>query len=451
MTSLTFYGGVDEIGGNKILLHDGGTRLFFDFGISYGRRKLFYEEYLNPRANAGLRDMLEMGLLPPLRGIYRDDLLEPDQWKAFSDRPGYEEMEVHGILLSHAHFDHSGYISFLNESIPVSTSLVTAVISKAIQDSAKSDFEKEVCFTLRREYVCNLYQSVKNSPAKHRPFLVFSGGEIPQKTREFWEDIPGKRGLDCCPLKPAGKIGNLPVRQFPVDHSIYGASAYAVETEAGWICYSGDLRFHGGAADYTRTFAEKAAALKPRVLICEGTRITDKNRVTEDEVYLNALDAVKRASGLVLADFGARNIERLLIFHRIAGETSRQLVVMPRDAYLLDKLSPVMDAVPTLEDSKDLLIYTDPKARLDTWEREIRGRLSSRLIGAETIRKNQGNYILCFSFWDLNDLVDLAPDNGVYIDSSSEVFDEEGGIDMKRLHSWADHFHLKKVGLPVPT
>ncbi|GAF95596.1 unnamed protein product, partial [marine sediment metagenome] len=32
MTSLTFYGGVDEIGGNKILLEDQDTRIFLDFG-----------------------------------------------------------------------------------------------------------------------------------------------------------------------------------------------------------------------------------------------------------------------------------------------------------------------------------------------------------------------------------------------------------------------------------
>lgn len=32
MTPLTFYGGVNEIGGNKILLDDNGTRIFLDFG-----------------------------------------------------------------------------------------------------------------------------------------------------------------------------------------------------------------------------------------------------------------------------------------------------------------------------------------------------------------------------------------------------------------------------------
>ena len=35
MTSLTFYGGVGEIGGNKILLEDGTKSLLLDFGLSY--------------------------------------------------------------------------------------------------------------------------------------------------------------------------------------------------------------------------------------------------------------------------------------------------------------------------------------------------------------------------------------------------------------------------------
>ena len=34
--SLTFYGGVNEIGGNKILIEGDKTRLFLDFGMSFG-------------------------------------------------------------------------------------------------------------------------------------------------------------------------------------------------------------------------------------------------------------------------------------------------------------------------------------------------------------------------------------------------------------------------------
>jgi mRNA degradation ribonuclease J1/J2 len=38
LTSLTFYGGVNEIGGNKILLEDKDTRVFLDFSKGFSRR-----------------------------------------------------------------------------------------------------------------------------------------------------------------------------------------------------------------------------------------------------------------------------------------------------------------------------------------------------------------------------------------------------------------------------
>lgn len=75
MVSLTFYGGVNEIGGNKILLEDKDTKVFLDFGKGFGRRSSFFEEYLNPRTANGIVDFLTMGLLPDISGAYRDDLL----------------------------------------------------------------------------------------------------------------------------------------------------------------------------------------------------------------------------------------------------------------------------------------------------------------------------------------------------------------------------------------
>lgn len=56
--SLTCYGGVDEIGGNKIIVRDGDTRFSFDFGTSFKRRYDYFEEYLKPRPGVGLRDIV---------------------------------------------------------------------------------------------------------------------------------------------------------------------------------------------------------------------------------------------------------------------------------------------------------------------------------------------------------------------------------------------------------
>ena len=45
MTKLTFYGAVNEIGGNKILLEDNGTKLFLDFGMSLARLTSIFQSF----------------------------------------------------------------------------------------------------------------------------------------------------------------------------------------------------------------------------------------------------------------------------------------------------------------------------------------------------------------------------------------------------------------------
>ena len=46
MTSFTFYGGVNEIGGNKILLEDQDTRLFLDFGMSFSLADQYFDRLI---------------------------------------------------------------------------------------------------------------------------------------------------------------------------------------------------------------------------------------------------------------------------------------------------------------------------------------------------------------------------------------------------------------------
>jgi ribonuclease J len=54
MVKLTFYGGVNQIGGNKILLEDRKTRVFFDFGQSFTFGADYFMGWLAPRAGNGL-------------------------------------------------------------------------------------------------------------------------------------------------------------------------------------------------------------------------------------------------------------------------------------------------------------------------------------------------------------------------------------------------------------
>jgi ribonuclease J len=469
MTTITVYGGARSIGGNKVLLEDRDTRLFFDFGTSFKVREQYFEEYLKPRPGAGLLDLLEMQytnekgiyfgpLLPRLEGIYRRDLIPPGGvWERYREHPGYAAIDhVDAVLVSHAHIDHTGYISFLREDIPIYSTAMTAFIAKSMQDSGLPELEKEVCYFAPREVdpVDGLIKGSdwRKNPYVLRPFVLVDG--LSEEAKAFWKQKPGTgRNLSCCETDAeCDCVNGLQVRHYSVDHSVYGACAWAVETSAGWVVYTGDLRLHGARGDMTRRFIAEAKALRPRVLICEGTRAGaargQDEQIGEDEVRANVLEEVRTTEGLVVADFGPRNVERLCTFLDVARETNRKLVILAKDAFLLDKMRLASDEVPTMADTPELLIYRDLKAAPQHWELTLRDNHKDRLVTGPDIKASGGDFIVCFSFWDVKNLIDMEPRGGKYVYSSSESYSEEQDIDFRRLHNWLRHFGMEGKGLP---
>ena len=65
---LTFYGGVNEIGGNKILIQEKDTNIFLDFGVSYKKSNEYFEFPLLQPSN--IDDLLKTRLIPDLGGLY---------------------------------------------------------------------------------------------------------------------------------------------------------------------------------------------------------------------------------------------------------------------------------------------------------------------------------------------------------------------------------------------
>ena len=466
MVKLTFYGGINEIGGNKILLEDGERRLFLDFGFPYKKHKLFYEEYLKPRSGVGLLDPLAMGLLPPLEGLYRSDLVTPTLWQQFRNAPLYCELaRIDGVLLSHAHLDHSGYISFLRENIPVYTTAVTAFITKAIQDSGRLGFDQQVCYfspttherpTGWRQVAC----LTGNTSKQQRQFCLadvkpeaLSPESIEFWNWGFWEKTARQKELVSRPLASYDDC-SFNLRCFPVDHSIPGACAWGIETSSGWIIYSGDLRLHGKRSEPTKRFIEQASRLRPRALILEGTSVLRETNVAEHEVYENGLRAITGSDKLVIADFSPRDIDRLLTFLQIARDTGRKLTILPKDAYLLKTMSLLEAEIPDIARDDNLAIYQDTIASKfpPLWLRNICQEYDSKIVLAEDINAAQNEFILCFSFFDLNELPSLCPEPGsLYVYSCSEPHDEEQEIDFYRLHQWLKHFEIKGFGVHVKT
>jgi ribonuclease J len=457
MIKLTFYGGVGEIGGNKVLLEDDEGKLFLDFGYPYKKYRDFYEEYLKPRPGAGLLDLLVMGLLPHLEGIYRTDLDTENLWQQFRRAGHYRKLEdIDGVLLTHAHLDHSGHISFLKEDIPVYATATTAFITKAIQDSGKADFDQQVGYFTPRVEEClqgwrqGAYVASSSGDCQRR-FCVADKLELSEEAERFWGKATRQKKLASQPLEDIDKC-SFNLHCFPVDHSIPGACSWGIETSSGWVIYSGDLRLHGKRGKLTESFIEEAAQLHPRALILEGTNVDKKANVSEQEVYENGFKAIDGARDLVIADFPARDVDRLLTFLQIARDTKRKLTILPKDAYLLKTMRLLEPEIPDIAKEDTIAIYQETTASKSPaqWLKKTYEEYSSKVVLAKDVASKQGDFILCFSFWDLNELPSIQPRPGsLYVFSSSEPHNEEQEMDFWRLHHWLERFQLRAFGLPV--
>jgi len=457
---LTGYGGVAEIGGSKILLEDGETRLFFDFGTSFGRQKQFFNEFLRPRVARGLLDLLALGLIPPLEGLYRSDLITPDLWARFRTHPHYRDLHrgedrpaVDAVLVSHAHLDHHGDSSYLDAAIPIHSSRATALISRAMQVTGGSSFEREITWiSLRAPGESGELRSTREGSLRARRYFLLEGEFSPQ-AQAFWQTNPtSRKSWDAQPgCASPGSIQGLAFRWWRVDHSILGAVGFAVETSNGWIGYTGDLRFHGQYGADSWRFAQELAALQPLALLCEGTHLHAETPLSESQVVQNALPLIRQNAGkLIVADFAPRNIERLFSFLELAEQSRRALVVQPKDIYMLQAIHLAdPQGFPQPACLPNLLLYADPKAAPKPWEVELRQAWNDRTVHPAQVARSPGDFLLAWSLWDLNDLVDLEGIcDGLYLYSNSKAYDEEQAADLERLRNWVHWMGLTLHGDP---
>ncbi len=285
MVSLTFFGGIDEIGGNKILIEDKKTRIFLDFGQSFSLLDEYFvpEAYLAPRGRFGLRDFFAFGLVPKLKGLYNKGAIEKTDLE-------FAEAEFDGVIISHAHYDHVAHLEYLHKDIPIYLGEATKLIMDSTQTTAKNKFFNE---------------------------------ESKLSTFRTGKDF---------------KVGDFNVHPVHVDHSVPGAYGFIIETSEGNIAYSGDLRKHGPRADMTEDFIRKAAEYDPKALIIEGTRVAGKeNRKNHTEPFVQEESGkvARSTKGLILAMRYPKDIDRFRTFYSIAKESGKELIISMKTAHLL--------------------------------------------------------------------------------------------------------------------
>ncbi len=384
--TLTFLGGVREIGGNKVVVQDGPDRLLFDFGPSFSPQlEQYYVEYLKPRSTSPAKDLLEFGLLPRLEGLYSREALADAglAWKA---------PEFHAVFVSHAHADHAGYLELIDPSIPVYLGSGTRELLRAIETS---------------------------TPMRYGDHA--------------WRVLDDRRPV---------RVGRVEVVPYPVDHSVPFAYGFLVRTSEGTVVYTGDFRHHGPRAVDTHAFFRAAAEERPEALVIEGTRAGPDSRrnLSEEGVRREVDRLLERHRSLTLACTYPRDVDRLSTLYSAARAAERTLLVSPRTAHLLVSVAPLLPpgTVPVPGTAADLKVYGRKRKRTYLWERPF----LEEALSSEEVRAHGRNYLLSLDLVHFPELIDLRPPKGSpFIHSMSEPFSEDD-INDRVMHNWLDHFGL---------
>ena len=434
MLSITGFGGVNEIGGNKFLIEDEKSRIFLDFGLSFSTANKFLDEFLLPRKFNGLLDYQELGLLPKIKGIYRTDF----QKHTNPDLPS-ESLEFDALFLTHAHADHASYVHFLRPDLPIYGSFETFSILKSIEDCGVTGNLDLVTFT-------NSFNAGKTKEGKYKRLDSRDPGILID--RDIRKISPTK----------SVSIGDFQIESIPVNHSLLGALAYLIKTPKGDIAFSGDIRLHGKGGDLTWNFAKKCRGVK--YLMIEGTRITNPLIKSELDVQNEISSHIRDTKGLVIANWPSRDTDRLWSFFNASVENNRKLVISSKQAYLLSQLKLCGSDVPDISDSNirifiqrrswGLLGSNAPTDQIERdyafvkWELEFLSH--KNMVSFRDIKNNYSEFVFRADLFDMTELIDIRPPDGsIYIRSMVEPFDDEMQVSENKLDNWLNHFNLKKV------
>jgi len=415
---LTLLGGVNEVGGNIVLLEDlkYDVKVFLDFGIKIKKYKNEYERDQYP---SSIDELVRLYLLPNEDHIQLENLYI----KEFKFAKQNVKIEIKdngqinadnrlsnldGIFISHPHKDHYFGLSFINRNIPIYTGVVTKRIIRAFCKSAKDS-------------ISNNFNGLN--------WQTFRTGDI--------IDIKG-----------------LKIIPFHVDHSVPGAYGFIVYTSAGPVVYTGDFRRHGPLSNMTEEFLNEIKTHSTilmkgdidkeqkdlisegiKVLICDGTKI-HKGIVESEQLVEENLEKLfaNNPFDFILVKYDRIDWDRFRTFSLMAKKYGWKYIITEMDAYfyyLLNKKA-VYETMrePNILNDDHIYILKRGTTRYK-WQEKIRQILykrgkSDRILEYRDLGSLAGKFFVYITH--LNNILKNNLDfsrRGLFISSSIDPYSEE--------------------------
>jgi len=264
--------GTKEIGGSCVEVWSSNTRIILDMGmplVDDKQEQFNFKEYKNLDVN----ELVKQKILPNVKGVYNS-----------------EDNLIDGVLISHPHLDHYGFINFVNENVNI-----------FLGEATHKLIEISNLFT-HSNYQINNYTYFE----KEKPF----------------------------------QIGDFKITPYWNDHSAFDSYSFLIEANGKSIFYSGDFRDHGRKSKVFKWFLRNAPQ-NVDYLLLEGTTIgrkTIKDK-TEIEIENELFNVFSGSEKINLIYTAGQNIDRLVSIFKAAQKAKKLFVIDVYVASILTELS----------------------------------------------------------------------------------------------------------------
>lgn len=375
-SEITFYGGLNTIGGVVMSIVYGKERILLEIGTAYEPATDVYDGTVLKREKNWLKDELKLKRVPFVDGIYRKEDLSD-----FEGLKSAQESDLHtSVFVTHMHLDHMSCMGILDDSVDVYLSKPAQILEEALEAVG---------------------EGVRNI-----------------RTKKFI-DIKDREVV---------KIGDIEVMPFLLNEKSYQDWSFYVKTPDLKLHYTGDLFLHGAYKDAVIAEMEYITKEKIDVLVCEATTFMDStmlmmydsvdakvegnldlpkgmlNKEMVDDILLSKLKAL---DGLCVFNFYEREMSDVLSFNAMGEACDRVVCYEPKTAYLIWKFF-----------NQPTNIYIPDYAEFDSdasWFSELCA--NNKIVSKTEVLKAPHKYLIQNTYPHIMELFDLHSKGATYLHS----------------------------------
>ncbi|GAB2556597.1 MBL fold metallo-hydrolase [Gracilibacillus alcaliphilus] len=395
-TTITFWGGLNTIGGNIAEITYGEARVIFDFGLVYDPGTSFVQNHKN-RQQTYVSDLLKLGAIPPIDGIYAESDIQTDDFPAARPLALEETDKQTAVFISHLHLDHMGAMDTIADAIPV-------------------------------------YMSEQSK-------------ELFEHLQVIGEGLTRPRQITGIEYQQAVQIGEITVTLYQTDHDAYGSAAMLIKTPDLNILYSGDIRMHGQHPEYNLALIQAMKDISIDILLMEGTAFRpvepesdeDKRQApaeSEQEIASYVGERLLQHTHLGIFNMYHRNVDRINNIIEAGRRANRQVVLETKTAYLANYFAA----------HRAFSILLPKNKKLAAWEEELIKKYPT--VTTAEINQNPALYFVQNSFDHLVDLLDLQVQGALYFHANGMplgAFDPQYYALLKYLEHFQIHYQSINV------